>query len=84
MKNKSYCIHCRVPNNTTLAVCVARNILQRLERLDSEGLDDLAGWLGLEDARLLGEGVDAGASLGGGAGLHHETFHHKRKRNDMR
>ena len=33
--------------------------LQILEGLNHEGLDNLAGGLGLEDAGLLGEGVDA-------------------------
>ena len=33
--------------------------LDVLESLDDEGLDDLARGLGLEDAGLLGEGVDA-------------------------
>jgi len=51
------------------------NGLEVLERLGDVGLDDLAGRLGLEDTGLLGEGVDALASLGGGLLLDDEASH---------
>jgi len=52
-----------------------KSSLDGLESLDGVGLDDLGGGLGLEDAGLLSERVDALALLGGGLLLDDEAGH---------